>query len=159
MYIKESMLRKSVRKKKQIRISRKKRFFYGGAKKYTIHLKLNLENSDLEKILDPTLLSPEYRILMETHLTDLIPSNSDLDLNGSLHNTYLFTYNNKEKYYITFTIIINYNSDTDDFTDEKIQEFIGLMTEMDAPFTSEDEITYFITYDFNLKRDVYIEDD
>jgi hypothetical protein len=153
------MLRKSLRNKKQKRISRKKKFLYGGAKKYTIHLKLNLENSDVEKILDPTLLSPEYQDLLETHLTDLIPSNSDLDLVGSFDNTYLFTYNNREKYYITFTIIIKYNSDTDDFTDEKILEFIGLMTEMDAPFTSEDEITYFITYDFDLKRDVHIDED
>ena len=152
------MIKRSLQnKKKKGRYSRKNRLLYGGAQKYIITLNLNLENSDLEQILDPTTLSPEYLDLLETHLKDLIPSNTDLDLNGTFHNTYILNYNNKNKYFITFQIIANYTSDTDEFTLDKITDFIGLMTEMDAPFTSEDDITYFITYDFDIKRDVKID--
>ena len=148
------MIKRSLRNKKRGRHSRKNQLLYGGAQKYAITLHLNLENSDLEKILDPTTLSPEYLELLETHLKDLIPSNTDLDLKGTFRNRYIFNYNNKNKYFITFKIIVNYCSQNDEFTLDKIKDFIGLMTEMDASFTSEDDITYFITSDFDIKRDV-----
>jgi hypothetical protein len=151
------MVKKSMRNNKIGRVSRKNRLLYGGAQKYTITLHLNLENSDEEKKLDPLALSPEYLDLLITHLTDLIPTSDDLDLNGTFQNQYIFKYNNKSDFMITLKMIINYISDDDDFTEEKIEDLIALMTEMDAPFTSEDDVPYFITYDFDMKRDVQLE--
>ena len=151
------MVIKSLRNYNIGRVSRKNRLLYGGTPKYIITLNLNLENQDEEKKLDPLELSPEYLNLLLTHLTDLIPTSDDLDLNGTFKNQYIFSYNNKKDYMITVKMIINYTSDDDDFTEEKIQDLISLMTEMDAPFTSEDDVPYFITYDFDFKRDVKIE--
>jgi hypothetical protein len=151
------MVIKSLRNYKIGRVSRKNRLLYGGTTKYIITLNLNLENQHEEKKLDPLTLSPEYLDLLITHLTDLIPTSHDLDLNGTFQNQYILSYNNKGDYMIKLKMIINYTSDDDDFTEEKIQDLIALMTEMDAPFTSEDDITYFLTYDFDFKRDVKIE--
>jgi hypothetical protein len=148
------MVRKSIKNNKNGRVSRKNRLLYGGNQKFTITLNLNLENSDEEKKLDPLTLSPEYLDLLIKHLTDLIPTSDDLDLNGKFQNRYVLRYNNNSDYMISLEMMINYISEDNDFTEEKIEEFIALMTEMDAPFTSEDDVTYYITYDFDMERDV-----
>ena len=125
------------------------RIYSGGSKKYIITIDLNLENPDSNTILDPSILSPEYITLLESHLTELVPSAFILDLKGEFNNEYSFRYN-KSDCYITYTIFINYTGeDEDDVTIDKLGELISYIREVDAPFTSEDEIPYFITTDFN----------
>lgn len=138
------------------RISKKNKILKGGNQKYMININFNLQNVDLNKILDPLDLTPEYLDLLLTHLRDLVPSSYDLELEGTFQNEYILNYNYESKYNMTFKIIVNYISEEDDFTLEKIDEFFRLMTDMDAPFTSEDDITYYISHDFDINRDVKI---
>jgi len=139
---------------KQKRVSKKKNILKGGNQKYMINIHFNLENSDLNKLLDPLELSPEYLDLLLTHLRDLIPSPDDLELEGKFENEYILNYNFQSKYNMTFKIILNYISEENDFTLEKVDDFFRFMTDMDAPFTSEDDITYYISHDFDIDRDV-----
>jgi hypothetical protein len=150
------MVKRSIRNRKKGRNSRKNRFLYGGSKKIRITINLNLsyvdEELDQDKLLDPTSLSEEYRIEMENHLKDIIPSNSDFKLSGKFNNSYTFIYNNTEEYYINFQIVLNY--DGDDLTIENVKDTYRDIFEGDYPFTSEDEMTYFINTNFDVDNDI-----
>ena len=154
------MKRKSIKQQKKSRISRKKRLYYGGSKKYMINIHLNLSYVDEERDedirLDPTSLSKAYRIEMETHLKNIIPSNDDFKLSGKFHTNYKFLYNNTEEHYINFQIEITYNGD--DLTIEMVRDLYSDIFEGDYPFTVEDdddnEKTYFINTSFDVNTDI-----
>ena len=151
------MTKKSITQIKKNRRSRKNKIHYGGAKPYIVTIELNLsfvdEQLDQDVRLDPTMLSDEYQELLENHLTDLVPTNSDFDVECKFTNVkYTFMYNNTNKYYITFIIEMMYEGD--DLTIDKFREPFGNMFEGDFPFTSEDENTYFITTNFDVNRDI-----
>ena len=154
------MKRKSIKQQKKSRISRKKRLYYGGSKKYMINIHLNLSYVDEERdediILDPTSLAKESRIEMETHLKNIIPSNDDFKLSGKFNTNYKFLYNNTEEHYINFQIEIIYNGD--DLTIEMVRDLYGDIFDGDYPFTVEgdddNEKTYFINTSFDVNTDI-----
>ena len=152
------MVIRSMRNRKKGRHSRKNRLLYGGSKKYRITINLNLsyvdEELDEDKVLDPTGLSEEYRTMLESHLTDIIPSNSDFKLSGKFHNKYTFIYNNTEEHFISFQIEINY--DRDDLTIENVRDTYRDIFEGDYPFTAEDEMPYFIKTNFDVDTDIVL---
>ena len=151
------MNRKSIKQIKKGMRSRKNKMHYGGAKPYIVTIDLNLsfvdEELDQAVRLDPTILSDEYLERLESHLKDLVPTNSDFDVKGNFTNVkHTFRYNNTNEFYITFIIEMMY--DGRDLTMDKFREPFGNMFEGDFPFTSEDENTYFITTNFDVNRDI-----
>ena len=134
------------------RTSKKRNILKGGNQKYLININFKLVNED--NTLNPLDLSPEYLELLLNHLKDLVPSSDDLDLSGTFENEYVLKCNNENEFNMTFIITLKYISEEDDLNMDKIDELFRFMTDMDAPFTSEDEITYFMSHDFDIDRDV-----